>query len=167
MATPHWKFLSTINWIAGTCRTAARLRNAVWRVANAHDARSKHLAFDERATKTPRPPTRPRRERLRRSIATAQHTLNTVAIGPAENRRLDLATTTVDLRPGTPCCFVEVSPRYYHDYVGFARLVLRGKHFPLYQIIWPSNDGYYPWSPGASEPFKVWQPVLGEAPKSV
>jgi hypothetical protein len=56
-----------------------------------------------------------------RSRATAQHILNTIAIGLDDNHRLDLARTTVDLLPGTPCCFLEVSPRYYPDYVGFAR----------------------------------------------
>jgi Domain of unknown function (DUF4262) len=55
-----------------------------------------------------------------------------------------------------------VAQRYYHDYVGFARWYYRGKPFSLYQIIWPSNDGHYPWSPHAPESFKEWQPVLGE-----
>jgi hypothetical protein len=56
---------------------------------------------------------------------------------------------------------------YYHDYVGFARWYYRGEHFPMYQIVWPSNDGYFPWSPYASDTFKEWQPVLGEAPKGL
>jgi hypothetical protein len=38
---------------------------------------------------------------------------------------------------------------------------------PLYQIIWPNNDGLYPWSPSATNAFKEWQPVLGEARKGV
>jgi hypothetical protein len=33
-----------------------------------------------------------------------------------------------------------------------------------YQIIWPNNDGHYPWSPSATKAFKEWQPVLGAAP---
>jgi Domain of unknown function (DUF4262) len=99
-----------------------------------------------------------------RSRATAQHILNTVATGLDNDQRLDLASTTLDLLPGTPCCFIEVSQRHYHDYVGFARLVLRGKPFPLYQIIWPSNDGHYPWSPHTPDSFKLRQPLLGEAP---
>jgi Domain of unknown function (DUF4262) len=67
----------------------------------------------------------------------------------------------------TPCCFVEVPERHYHDYVGFARWYDRGKPFPLYQIIWPSNDGHYPWSPHAPDSFKERQPVLGEAPTGI
>ena len=54
---------------------------------------------------------------------------------------------------------------YYHDYVGFARWFYRGKHFPLYQIVWPNTDGHYPWHPHAPDSFKQWQPLLDEAPK--
>jgi hypothetical protein len=98
-----------------------------------------------------------------RSRATAHHILNTVATGLDDNHRLDLTRTTLELLPHTQCCFIEVAERYYHDYVGFARWFYRGKHFPLYQIIWPSNDGHYPWSPHAPDSFKEWQPLLGEA----
>jgi hypothetical protein len=35
--------------------------------------------------------------------------------------------------------------------VGFARWYHRGHHFPLYQLIWPNNDGHYPRSEHASE----------------
>jgi hypothetical protein len=86
-------------------------------------------------------------------------------IGIDDDRRLDLAATIPDLLPGIPCCFVEVAARYYHDYVGFARWYYRRRHFPLYQIVWPNNDGHYPWSERAAESFNYWQPVLGAAPK--
>jgi hypothetical protein len=100
-----------------------------------------------------------------RSRATAQFILNTVASGLDENRRPDLAGTTLDLLPGIPCCFVEVSARHYPEYVDFARTCYsRGERSPLYQIVWPSNDGHFPWSPDASTHFKNWQPVLGKAP---
>jgi hypothetical protein len=49
--------------------------------------------------------------------------------------------------------------------VGFARWYYRGHHFPLYQLIWPNNDGSYPWDADAPDSFKEWQPVLGEAPR--
>jgi hypothetical protein len=75
--------------------------------------------------------------------------------------RLDLAAEVAYLLLGMPCHFVKVHARYYEDYVGFARSYYRGKHFPMYQIIWPSNGGHYPWTPKASAVFKEWQPVLG------
>ncbi len=64
------------------------------------------------------------------------------------------------------CRFVEVAAHHYPDYVGFARWYYRGKHLPLYQIVWSSNDGHHPRCPEASEHFKEWEPVLGEAPKN-
>jgi len=50
----------------------------------------------------------------------------------------------------------------YPDYVGFAHWHYRRSQFPLYQIVWPNNDGYYPWSPGATNAFREWQPVRME-----
>jgi len=75
-----------------------------------------------------------------------------------------LTTTAYTLLPGTPCYFIEVADRYYSDYVGFLKWYYRRRQFPLYQIIWPNNEGCYPWSPGATRAFKEWQPVLGERP---
>jgi hypothetical protein len=62
------------------------------------------------------------------------------------------------------CYFIEVAERYYPDYVGFARWYYRRREFPLYQLIWPNNDGHYPWEEDAPRSFKEWQPVLGAAP---
>ncbi len=38
---------------------------------------------------------------------------------------------------------------------------------PLVQIVWPNNDGHYPWSPAATKPFKEWQPTLGTLPTAI
>jgi hypothetical protein len=102
-----------------------------------------------------------------RSRATAHHVLDTIATGLEEIRSRDLNKTARDLLPGPSCCFIEVAPRYYADYVGFARWYYLGKPFPLYQIVCPNTDGHYPWSSQASQPFKAWQPVLGPAPKGI
>jgi len=42
-----------------------------------------------------------------------------------------------------------------------------GKLFPFDQIVWPNNDGLYPWDANAPDTFKHWQPVLGPAPTGV
>jgi hypothetical protein len=55
-----------------------------------------------------------------RSRATAHHTLETVATCLDDNRRQDLNQATDTLIPGAECFFIEVSPRYYSDYIGFA-----------------------------------------------
>jgi Domain of unknown function (DUF4262) len=99
-----------------------------------------------------------------RSRATAHHILETIATGLDSDRRLDLNATTGTLLPGIACFPLEVADRYYSDYVGFARWYYRRRQFPLTQIVWPNNDGRYPWSPGATRAFKEWQPVLGERP---
>ena len=98
-----------------------------------------------------------------RSRATANEMLSAVATEIEENRPPDLTDPCPYLLLGMTCRFVEVHTRYYEDYVGFARWYYRGKHFPLFQIVWPSNDGHYSWSPHASKPFKEWQLVLGKA----
>jgi hypothetical protein len=50
----------------------------------------------------------------------------------------------------------------YSDYVGFALWFYRKKQFPLYQIVWPNDEGPCPFDPQASRAFKEWQAVLGE-----
>jgi hypothetical protein len=97
-----------------------------------------------------------------RSRATAHQMLSTIADELDANRHPDLTDPTPYILLGIPCRFVEVAAHHYSDYVGFARWYYRGKHFPLYQIVWPSTDGHYPWHPQASEHFKAWQPVLGK-----
>jgi hypothetical protein len=99
-----------------------------------------------------------------RSRATAHYILETIAAGLGDNRRLDLTATTDLLLPGAACHFVEVAERYYPDYVGFARWYYRRRHFSLVQIVWPNNDGRYPWNADAARSFKEWQPVLGLVP---
>jgi hypothetical protein len=101
-----------------------------------------------------------------RSRATSHYMLDKIATAPDEDRRYDLTCPALDLLPGIACYFIEAHAQHYHDYVGFARPYYRGKHFPLYQIVWPSNDGHYHWDKAARNSFKEWQPVLGRAPKA-
>ena len=96
-----------------------------------------------------------------RSRSTAHEMLATIANELEENRQPDLSDAGSYLLLGIACRFIPVDTQHYQDYVGFARWFYRGKHFPLYQIVWPSNDGRYPWNPKASRLFKEWQPVLG------
>jgi hypothetical protein len=102
-----------------------------------------------------------------RSRATAHEILTSIVDELEGNRRLDLTGDHPYRLVGMPCYFIEVAQRHYEDYVGFARWYYRGRHFPMYQIVWPSNDGHYPWSPKASTVFKEWQPLLGDAPRRV
>ena len=80
-----------------------------------------------------------------------------------DNAPLDLSAPTEILLEGYTCCFVEVPASHYYDYVGFCRWFYEGNNFPLYQIVWPSRAGQYPWHPKVSVEFKQAQPVIGLA----
>ena len=84
-----------------------------------------------------------------------------------QGRRLDLNAPTDELLVGYSRCFVEVPASKYFEHVGWARWYYRGNGFSLYQIVWPSRDGYFPWHPKASQEFKQCQPVLGHAPVGI
>lgn len=96
---------------------------------------------------------------------TAHAILNIIATGLAEDRRIDLSLPTDELIESGSCVFVEVGQSQYREHVGFARWYYQGDDFPLYQIVWPSKDGYFPWNAKASDSFRDWQPVLGQIPK--
>jgi hypothetical protein len=38
-----------------------------------------------------------------------------------------------------------------------------GASFPLYQAVWPNDEGYYPWNKGGAHGFLQLQPVLALA----
>ena len=97
-----------------------------------------------------------------RSRATSQEMLKTLATQIEDGDPPNLSNPGPYPILGSPCHFLKVNTRYYSDYVGFALWFYRKRQFPLYQIMWPGNDGHYPWDERASKPFKEWQPVLGE-----
>lgn len=98
---------------------------------------------------------------LKREVA--HEIVNIIATGVAAGRRLDLSLPTDELMNNGSCVFVEVPHDQYSEHVGFARWYYQGDKFPLYQIVWPSREGLFPWHERASESFRLWQPVLGQA----
>jgi hypothetical protein len=97
-----------------------------------------------------------------RSRATSHEMLKTVATDIELNDPPKLTDPGGHQLLGMKCHFLEANPRYYSDYVGFALWYYRKRKFSLHQIIWPNNDGLYPWDQNASNAFKEWQPVLGD-----
>jgi hypothetical protein len=97
-----------------------------------------------------------------RSRATSHAMLKTLADDIELNDPPNLGAPDGDVLLGVKCHYVEVNPRYYSDYIGFALWFYRKRKFPLHQIIWPNSDGLYPWDARAPTAFKEWQPVLGE-----
>jgi hypothetical protein len=92
----------------------------------------------------------------------AHEILAIVARGLKEGRRIDLSLPTDDLLNNGSCLFVEVPQSQYREHVGYARWYYQWKAFPLFQVVWPSREGHFPWNPKAAESFRLWQPVLGQ-----
>lgn len=98
---------------------------------------------------------------LRSEIA---HQILTIAADAARaGTPLDLTRPTEALLNNYSCCFVEVPLKQYHDHVGFCRWYYQGSSFPLYQVVWPSQAGLFPWHHQATPEFRSIQPVLSEA----
>jgi len=77
---------------------------------------------------------------------------------------IDLTQPTEALLNDFSCCFVEVPRSNYFEYVCIARWYYEGNGFPLYQIVWPSRAGLFPWHHQATPEFKLAQPVIGQVP---
>ena len=59
------------------------------------------------------------------------------------------------------CEFRRVPVAAYGEYVLSARWYYQGDNFPLYQLVWPSEDGLFPWHPSATQAFRAEQPIIG------
>ena len=68
---------------------------------------------------------------------------------------IDLATSTDALLNEYLCCFVEVPKAQYAEHVGLCEWFYEGDDFPLFQIVWPSPQGLFPWHPDVSPDFKL------------
>jgi len=68
-----------------------------------------------------------------------------------------------DFFDGVPVLFEQVAKGHYLEFFGSAFLVYPDGDFPAVQIIVPTADGLWPWSPDAPEGFAQWQPVLTES----
>jgi Domain of unknown function (DUF4262) len=88
--------------------------------------------------------------------------LQIVARALREGKRFDLEALDEDLLNDYACCSVQVPKSEYREHVGFARWYYEGDEFPLYQIIWPSKEGHFPWNRAARLEYKCKQKVLGQ-----
>lgn len=61
---------------------------------------------------------------------------------------------------GVACAFLPVPRNRYNDYVFSALWFYAEVAFPLYQAVWPNDDGYYPWNKGAPADLRTRQPIL-------
>jgi hypothetical protein len=65
-----------------------------------------------------------------------------------------------DIIDNFDCLIVEVEKKYYEDYFGQALAYYGHDNFPVYQIVYPTTKGIFPWE--ADFPKTLKQPILGE-----
>ena len=95
--------------------------------------------------------------------AKVAHQILSVAANTAKSGApLNLAQPTDALIDDYECLFIKVPFSEYREHVGYCRWYYQGNDFPLYQIVWPSRDGLYPWHEKASPGFKAAQPVIAD-----
>ena len=97
---------------------------------------------------------------LARNVAHAVITI--AAEAAAKGMPFNLDEATDGLVEDYSCVFVPVPLGEYREHVGFALWYYQGSEFPVYQIVWPSKAGHFPWHEDASDAFRAKQPVLGQ-----
>lgn len=63
---------------------------------------------------------------------------------------------------GFDCTFEKVHQKHYREYMGWARWLYGGDNFEVFQLIYPTTSGIWPWSPEAPEGFIKWQTILNK-----
>ena len=91
----------------------------------------------------------------------AHGVLATVASAACSNKPLNISEPTDALLEGYSYVFVRVPEQLYGEYVLSATWYYEGNDFPLYQLVWPSVDGYFPWHEHADAKYRSSQPVVG------
>ena len=68
---------------------------------------------------------------------------------------------------GFDVLLIEANESARKDFAIWADWYHERMHFPLYQCIWPTTSGVWPWQTNADADFKSTQPILGDIPKSL
>ncbi|MDB5306123.1 MAG: hypothetical protein JWO38_325 [Gemmataceae bacterium] len=87
--------------------------------------------------------------------------INDVGDRMRAGQKFEPGERTQELAAAYPTAIVGVDPRYYREYVGYARWLYRGSDFPMLQLVWPDKNGLFPWEPGYDARFFEPQRVLG------
>jgi hypothetical protein len=91
---------------------------------------------------------------------TAQSLINAIGDAAREGKPVAPAERSEDFA-SFPLAFVEMLPRYYREYIGYARWLYRGSEFPVLQCLWPDKAELFPWQPDYDARFFQLQRVLG------
>lgn len=90
-----------------------------------------------------------------------------VAQRAAQGDPIDLVRPSKDLVHGYTFLFNEVGSIHREKYAKSDCWLYGGNDFPLYQLIWPSEAGLFPWHPLAPESYRIAQPILGHAARGL
>jgi len=85
-----------------------------------------------------------------------------IASRAATGDPVDLSLPSDEIIPGFSCVFVKVSRANRQEYALSDCWLYQGSNFPMYQLVWASTEGLFPWHPDAPESFRWSQPVLGD-----
>lgn len=90
-----------------------------------------------------------------------QHALiNNIGESYREGIKFKSGTFQKDIIANFDCLIVEVEKKYHEDYFGRALWYYGHDNFPVYQIVYPTTKGIFPWEKGFPETLK--QPILNE-----
>ena len=59
-----------------------------------------------------------------------------------------------------PCAFLDVHPMRYREHFGLAQGFYRERPFRVMQVVWPDEEGRFPWSSAFDRDFRGMQPNL-------
>lgn len=85
-----------------------------------------------------------------------------IASRAAGGKPIDPSTPSTVIIQDCPCVFVEVTRKNREEYARSTCWLYGSSDFPMYQLVWASKQGVFPWHSDASERFRWSQPVLGD-----
>lgn len=97
------------------------------------------------------------------SMESAYGLLSDVATLAAKRHSIDMSRPVDKLLKNLPCYFIEVPAQERDRYALSARWYYEGLNFPMFQLVWPSQSGLFPWDYD-DQSFIKDQPILGDIP---
>ena len=85
--------------------------------------------------------------------------MNTTA-GVKEGEIFELQKFYSDFLEGFEVTFIEVAKEHYKEHFGWGYWYNKGDDFKMWQLVYPSTSGVWPWDPEASDDFTWFEPLL-------
>lgn len=68
---------------------------------------------------------------------------------------------------GFSILMINANEAAHKDYATWSQWYYQSQNYPMYQVIWPSTQGIWPWEKDASDFLKDNQPILGSIPDTI